>query len=635
MIKAKLRTFTYWTALPAVGVLLAACGDDGTPGMPTDPLETDGTGGQTDTATSEAPNAGQSSAEPGPGNETSAEPAGSTTVRGETTEVEGNPSDPTPTSSSSEPEPAPPLDSDVFPVGLAVQSLLSREAPVNAEAAFLKWKDPNGVEVSAEEQIAKALQAADASECAVVLPPLTTLNSPSCYGPAVNFANHPDGECSPPSQNETHCKLPSGDLGIWHEVEGDTAEACTAAKFNADVNSVGLRVDAALVMAASAVCAWTRDGGTLPAAGESVDVAAVLQAALSVHQQGIAVDSATITNVAAEGGAMALTYTVSVEHNGQTISYTLEHSPGESGYKGKLWGEVSQPQDQPPPNPPLQALLALDGGVSSGFMDGGMPPPPDFFDGGMPPPPEFADGGMPPPPPCEGNNCPPPPCEGGNCPAPSPGGDAEVFSVSYELTSDQRLRTRMLTKNGAVGGAEAFTADGQLAPSGAWSRSMSLTVLDVDQVTGTGKGAYLWQAGPFDDRTRVFNVYTEPTDDGSKSGCGFFGYGSPFGETMPELGIENFICNWAGPSNNHQGLSHFAQKQCMAPNSYGIWEPSVSYIAYAPSNTCESTDTAFAGGESDDTNDWTPFAQSSNLVDLASDTDYTDGFGTGPSAPSL
>jgi hypothetical protein len=192
----------------------------------------------------------------------------------------------------------------------------------------------------------------------------------------------------------------------------------------------------------------------------------------------------------------------------------------------------------------------------------------------------------------------------------------------------------MLTKNGAQGGDEAFTNDGNLSPTGAWSRSMSLTVLDVDRTTNTGKGAYLWQAGPFDNRTRVFNVFTRVADDGNKNGCGFFGFGAPFGETLPAVGIENFICNWAGPGNNHDGIESFAQKQCMSPNAYGIWEPTLSLIAYAPSNSCGSDDSSFAGG-SGTADSWSPFSTMSDLVDLNSDLDYADGFGGGPVAPAL
>lgn len=718
MSNSRLRTLAYWTALPSFGLLVGACTTTPAEGdKPTTEVEA----GVSDAAGSETASSDQSNPAP-------------------TTPTPNPPATPDPSQSSApdhtEPQ-APngnPPSATVFPVGLAVESLLSRQRADAPNVALLQWQDPNGNELTAAEQIQRALMAQSADDCAVILPPLAPPPNPSCYGPALNYGNHPDGVCEPPPENSATCKLPSGDLGIWNATEGDSPEACTAAKFNADVNAVGLRVDLALVIAASAVCTLVADGQALPAPGETAETATALATALSRHQPDIEVVSATIENASNADGE-TLIYSVESIHNGHTIRYVLEHHGSAAGaYSGKLWGSVTQNGNQPPPpNPELQAYVVVDAGEAPPVppSDASAPPPcegpdcpPPCQGDYCPPPPECGDGGVCLPPlPCEGPNCPPPPCQGENCPPPPPspppgdagmapppcegpdcpsppqcgdggvcppllpcegldcppapcqgencpppcagencppvcqgpncpapcegpecptgpggepaGGDAELFSVSYELTSDKHLRTRMLTKNGAVAGAEAFTEDGDLAPTGAWNRSMSLTVLDVDAESRVGKGAYLWQAGPFDDRTRVFNVFTEASDEGDKTGCGFFGFGSPFGETLPNLGIENFICNWAGPSNDHVGNAHTAQKQCMALSEYGVWEPTVSHIAYAPSNSCGSNDAAFAGGpDGSDSSQWTPFAEASDLVDLTVDADYASGFGAGPSGPA-
>jgi hypothetical protein len=262
------------------------------------------------------------------------------------------------------------------------------------------------------------------------------------------------------------------------------------------------------------------------------------------------------------------------------------------------------------------------------------PPPPPPLDGGGPLPPP----GCVPVPPPQGSFPQPPNQPPSNQPPnqpPAAGGNADVFAIHYELTADNQLRTRMLSRGGAAGGAAAFTEDGDLAPAGGWNSSMSLSLLDVDRATGTGKGAYLWQAGPNDGRTRVFNVFTSASASGDLTGCGFFGFGQPFSSELPPVSIENFICNWAGPGNQHSGVTAVAQKQCMATDNFGLWAPTESLIAYSPQNSCANSSADFRGGLSGSNQaDWTAFPSESELVSLTTDDDYVTHFGEGPVAPA-
>jgi hypothetical protein len=560
-----------------------------------------------------------------------------------------------------------------FPVGLEVRSLLAAQ-DVAAPLSLRLLAGP-GVGPSIEAQIATALAGTTEADCAVQLPSQQPMGSPPCYGPSIEFENHPDGQCNN-VPNSAHCGLPGGDLGLWQATD-TSRQACTAAKLNVDIDAVGNRVHSALLIAASAACSLRVAGTAMPEAGASADATAGLQVALQNFQPDVQVRSATISNESATGEEPRYLYTIDASLAQRSWKFFLRHTPGDQDagtYSGRLWGESSLltgAEPQPFDGGVALNLVGLDGGQGdAGFSEppdsgsivncppgtmpapsGNLPPPPSNQ---PPPPPPPGDAGPLPPPGCvynpppngtnppppNGTNPPPPngtnqpPPQGTNLPPAPQGGDADVFAVHYELTAENRLRTRMLSKGGAVGGAEAFTEDGDLSADGGWDRSMSLSLLDVDKTTGTGKGAYLWQAGPNDDRTRVFNVFTEASASGDLSGCGFFGFGEAFTNDLPKLQIENFICNWAGPNNDHDGVWATAQKQCMAVDSFGLWAPTESHIAYSPQNSCANGDPDFKGGLSgSDAASWTAFAGDSELVSLEEDTDYVTRFGDGPIAP--
>lgn len=176
-----------------------------------------------------------------------------------------------------------------------------------------------------------------------------------------------------------------------------------------------------------------------------------------------------------------------------------------------------------------------------------------------------------------------------------------------------------------------FDAGGLLDYSSAWSGNATHAIFGFDPEDGSAHVSFAWQAGRNDDKARVFNVYVAQQDDGA-SGCGFFGYGSPFGDEGPSGNeISTFVCNWAGPGNNHDGKVGFAQKQCMSRTAEGLFEPTSSAISYAPVNDCDSSEDPGFSYKVPGEVDYLTEPLVDELVDLAADADYA--LYTAPTAP--
>lgn len=186
--------------------------------------------------------------------------------------------------------------------------------------------------------------------------------------------------------------------------------------------------------------------------------------------------------------------------------------------------------------------------------------------------------------------------------------------------------------------ATLHNADGTLLLTQA-TQNINHGIFNVHPDTWVGNVSYAWQAGSGDSNTRVFNVIVSAT-----AGCGFFGYGGAFNTTTgtaPSNAITNMICNWAGPGNQHTGLTGKAQKQCMTKSSAGVFaiDSTKNNISYAPVNSCSMTagqlganGSAFGYKLTSASYPGTQPAVTNDLVTLASDTDYATY--TAPTAPT-
>ncbi len=373
---------------------------------------------------------------------------------------------------------------------------------------------------------------------------LKTPVNAGCYGPTVRYQDHPDA--SPPVSGE----LPSGDVGIWNVINttaGSTWDwACAPAQLDARMEGVAMRSNTSLMTLASLINVANSAGKPMPIAGASLVLTGEMNTAFSAS--GITFSSATV----AQPTAGSYTYAVAFSFTHTTHTHTsetryaeirLSHSgSSRNNYDGLLTYAVTK-------------------GTANSLNCGGS----DTVD---------------------------------------------VGSLKYSRTARDAM-TLVHREGNYCGAASAtplsnasFGSDGQLDPAAkyttnpnGWANNFSRFGAVYDPTTLKGNYAFGWQAGPADDNARVFNIglnYDTPTE--RRDGEAYFGYGADIATSSGT--INGFICNWAGPGNNH-ALQHYAQRQHITfDDSSGKWRPSLeaadsSNITFAPTNSCEIT---LAGG---------------------------------------
>ncbi len=181
-----------------------------------------------------------------------------------------------------------------------------------------------------------------------------------------------------------------------------------------------------------------------------------------------------------------------------------------------------------------------------------------------------------------------------------------------------------------------------------WESNWNYLNFDFDPSTYVGTYAYAWQAGRLDGNTRVFNAKLNSDD----TGVGYFGFGTDVADSTTsctarntDIGkIKGMICNWAGPSNNHNSLSTspYVQMQTLTKSS-GLWKVASEKIKYIPRNDCQTLDTGWTYRATSNnsgtplylsyTNDYTG-GSSGTYFDLESLTNYQAGF-TLPTEPTF
>ncbi len=362
-----------------------------------------------------------------------------------------------------------------------------------------------------------------------------------CYGPQIMWEDHPDANVPPDPTSGT---LPPGDVGIWLSNEvpppasSDPTPPCSVAQLNSRMDAARSRARAALGALASMVSAIVSDASlSFPAsAGDSTDVTS----AMSVPP-GVTVSSAVVTKSTTSssedkyGYTLNMTYDTDGDTNAEPVVLAMAHIPGATGgvFRGVINYRITMNK------------------------------------------------------------------VGGNCPS------AEVTingSLLYNATSANALTMEMreaafcgtavngLNASGIVDASDAF--DGVTNTNG-WTDNLNIFRASFDPQTMLGNFAYAWQAGFGDGAGRVFNVAM--SDDGNDqtedlSGVAYFGFGGDLAVASPDPSIAGFICNWAGPQNDHT-LLEYAQRQAFAFNTTtGLFEllsgAANDAIGYAPTNSC-------------------------------------------------
>ncbi|MBU0506144.1 MAG: hypothetical protein ABII18_10405 [bacterium] len=415
---------------------------------------------------------------------------------------------------------------NAFPTSFAIASPTasgSVDASINDGLNLSASVVPTDTFLSKASVFSTILAAASSSVCKITLPDLSdTITDPDCYGPALDYEDHPDG-------SPVDGQLPIGDLGIWTSTETGN-EACTAAKINTLMAEAGISADFVMLLAASMRCVMKTSSTTVPlpsTVGSATDMTTDVNTAIQVNNPNTTVDLATITKETSitDGGtsydvySYAMTTTITDGADTITVESNVRHMDMSSTeYKGRIWAEMS----------------------GSGL-----------------------------------------------------GGDTEAFVINYHKESN----TSMLAKfesavyQSATASTVIFDSDDNLDVTGDWTNTYVQSIANLDPSNGIGDFSYAWQAGNGDDKARIFNAVTSAT-----TGCGFFGYGDSFdvaGGTKSDNVIDGFICNWAGPNNDHSMTTTAgkAQKQCMTVNATtGIFEVDTSNenITYRPTVSCDS-----------------------------------------------
>lgn len=375
-----------------------------------------------------------------------------------------------------------------------------------------------------------------------------------CYGPELMYEDHPDG-ATPNSGS-----LPTGDLGIWVETLG-TGEACAAAQLNEQLEGVQNRTFMSLMGLASLIIAYESGGSTWPddveTTGSTGDLTSTLNAA------GIA----NVTFVSAE-----IQYDSFTEQYDYDLEFT--YSRGGTDYDiavTLVYDKVDGDADDDTYESLLNLLVEdtfnnpgdqctndrVTRGTSLHFISNSA------TDIRM----QSREAAW-----CEHF-------------------DFDTASLSNGLTlslSDAGLSTEI---TGNVLNPDT-DPDGSPSTLDGWENNFSYFTADFNPDTLRGDYAYIWQAGPGDSHSRVLNVGLEVTD--GTVGESYFGYGDRVDSNSFEPIVRGFICNWAGPGNDHT-LRDYAQRQHITlSETSGLYEPSndngsASNITYAPTADCTYT----------------------------------------------
>lgn len=407
-----------------------------------------------------------------------------------------------------------------------------------------------------------------------------------CYGPFLAYENHPDTPVDSGDPDAGNGEFPTGDLGLWTETEDGGSEACAAAQLNERMEGVNNNSSVALMVLASMITAYEDNGANSwpedVSAGDSIDLLSEMNAA------GITSTNFTSATMSLNAGGDQWTYHLEFEFTLDLVAHevvlNLEHAPGSSddAYEGLLTFRINN---------------------------------------------SFS---------------------GGNCGA----GDNDVSingSLHYIQASatDLVLQYRQtqfcghdvdgiqtaITSSNLTGNMVSASPTGSLVDN--WSDNFTIFTADFNPSTLGGTFYYAWQAGYNDSHSRILNVGL----DAATAGEAYFGFGHQVHDSLFDGGARGFICNWAGPGNDHT-LQEYVQRQHITLDTdAGIFTPTnhgqendSSDIIYAPANSCryDSTDDIVEGNVfvyDRDVNSVIDSSDISDVLDTVTDSDSQLEFG--------
>jgi hypothetical protein len=355
----------------------------------------------------------------------------------------------------------------------------------------------------------------------------------NCYGPSVAYENHPDASGGGGAAGQ----FPGGDLGLW-TASTEAGEACAAAQLNARMQDVQGQVGMGLTGLAGLVAAYQATGATWPgdvSPGDSIDLTVEMQAAGVAD---VTFNTATMTlGVAGDAWSYVLDMDYGPADATKSIVLTLQHTvvDRDAGlFEGLLTYLIEDQyddrncRDQPSRDITLNGSVHYIKGAASSVILQAR----------------------------TGTAC----------------GSASTSAGANLL--DDAISSSVLTGNA-------------VNPQGNWADNFNVFTAEFNPETLLGNYSYAWQAGVGDPNTRVLAVGLE-TEAGGEA---YFGFGDPV-QTSLQGQIKGFICNWAGPGNDHNGpdFAKHAQRQALTRDivtrRYVVADAASSNITYAPTNSC-------------------------------------------------
>lgn len=447
-----------------------------------------------------------------------------------------------------------------FPAGLTLASPLDS---TTTQSSLIKALTNNvGPQTSFsvnQDTIDAILAGTDISDCshniATILQSFD-LNA-DCYGPQVQYENFPEGAGG-------NGNLPTGDLGLWTAVEGDTTEACAAAQLNERMGGLGTKVQTALEAMASLVCVANVNSISLPEAGSEIDLVAEMNSMSTENSLGNTYTTATLAASTVDSNT-AYTYDIVVGFEEDGTDYELNLAmthvlltEDNSTFKGRFSYWYNAPGD----NGRMSACTAVDSD-SDTFTD-----------------------------------------------------TTVAGSVLYDLSDATELLLRADAAyycgydapaiNSTTGLLDPADVEANGTNEDGWGASFTSVIANFNPETIDGNYAFSWQAGTGDSNSRVFNIAVDMSGS-TPAAEAFYGYGAAAEDWDGNIG--GFICNWAGPGGNHTYVNFVQHQTLTQAEGATVFTATDSDLQYAPVVACEYAGGAFtydidgSGGAPDATDD--------------------------------
>lgn len=302
---------------------------------------------------------------------------------------------------------------------------------------------------------------------------LTETTDAGCYGPTVQYENHPDHSGSGSNDGQ----LPGGDVGLWSEEDSGTGHACAAAELNARMEGVSDKATESLMGLASMICVINANGYSMPSSS-TLDLTADMNA---LGYADTTFGTATISHAVNSDGddeySYILDFTYAPGSDSYDITVEMAHIPGAGAgaYRGRM------------------SYLINNQGSGGNCHSSDITENASFL---------YER-------------------------------DA-IEDISIELRhasfcehdSDGRV-------DGIVDAGDKYDATSN---QNGWSDNFSILTADYDPVTLAGAYTYSWQAGPLDGAARTFNLSVAVDSSGDQSAEAFFGYGDDIEDTDGSIG---------------------------------------------------------------------------------------------------